>query len=434
MTRKSLALVILTRFLDAVILFYLVLIPVILVTGGVKVDLLGATIKATHAYTPLKFLIPLGLVRLFLSTQFKNALLVLASVAFVLVAAEIAIRLWDSPLAKPRWIHLHKASLELGWELVPGAAGVGKLGERYQISAAGLRDRDYPMEAPRGVVRIAAIGDSFTFGMGVNLEDSYAKQLEGILRTQGAQVEVMNFGVIGHNMWQHYAMLETRVLRYQPNLIVLGLFTDDIAASVPPHATSPNYQGQNPFEGDDVGDMLSHSALRNFLKHANELFEYKFRYRNESYMRNIPDRKKTVIETKNIMYRIESGKLEEEKLRQFYKAVKGFVALAKNADAEVVIVYIPDSVQLDEPQLQASNRLVANISREIGAAFVDATPALEAQDDVGDLYLFPFDAHNSPRGHNLIAQAIADKILDVGLLGIDANELFESPRTDAVIR
>lgn len=141
-----------------------------------------------------------------------------------------------------------------------------------------------------------------------------------------------------------------------------------------------------------------------------------------------------MLQPGNPMYVVMSGGSDDEQLRRFSKALQDFVTRAKHAGAEVLIVYIPDSVQLDEPQLQASNRLVANISREIGAAFVDATPALEAQDDVGDLYLFPFDAHNSPRGHNLIAQAIADKILDVGLLGIDANELFESPRTDAVIR
>jgi lysophospholipase L1-like esterase len=416
MTRKSLALVILKRFLDALIVFYLALIPVILITGGVKVDLADITIQATRVRTPLQYLILFGLVRLFISTELKNALLVLGSLVFTLFTAEIAIRIWDAPIAKPRWIHLHKASPTLGWELVPGATGMGKLGEHYQISAFGLRDREYQLDKPPDISRIAAIGDSFTFGMGVNLEDAYPKQLERILRAQGMQAEVMNFGVIAHSMWQHNAMLKTRVLQYQPDLIVLGLFTGDLHASVPPYTTSPDYRGKNPFEKEGVKGLLSRSALRNFLKHANALFEYKYRYRRESYMRSIPDRKKTFIETNNMMYKIMSGSLEEEKLRQIHKALKDFVALAKNADAEVLIVYIPDSVQLNEPRLQMSNRFVANICRETGVAFVDATLALEAEGHVQDLYLFPFDAHNNPRGHELIAQAAARRILSVGLL------------------
>ena len=189
MTRKSLALVILKRFLDALIVFYLVLIPVILITGGVKVDVADVTIQATRVRTPLQYLILLGLVRLFISTELKNALLVLGSLVFALFTAEIAIRLWDAPIAKPRWIHLHKASPTLGWELVPGAAGMGKLGEPYQISAFGLRDREYRLDKPPDISRIAAIGDSFTFGMGVNLEDAYPKQLERILRARGMQAE-----------------------------------------------------------------------------------------------------------------------------------------------------------------------------------------------------------------------------------------------------
>ena len=89
---KSLLNIIFKRFLDAGIIFYLILIPVILVTGGVKIDLMGASIKATHAYTPFKYLVPLVLIRLLVSVEFKNFLLVLGSVLFSLLIVELAIR------------------------------------------------------------------------------------------------------------------------------------------------------------------------------------------------------------------------------------------------------------------------------------------------------------------------------------------------------
>lgn len=232
---RSLLTIIFKRFLDIGIIFYLILIPVILATGGIKMDLLGISVKATHAYTPVSPLILLIFIRLLISVEFKSLLLVVTSVCFSLVLVELAIRLWDPPLARDWWITLHKASPVLGWELIPGASGVGKIGELYRINSAGFRDVEHPIEKRTDVKRIAAIGDSFTFGIGVNLVDAYPKQLEQILNRRNLTAKVINFGVVAHHMWQHYETLTRRALRYQPDLVVLGLFTDDLSASIPPY-------------------------------------------------------------------------------------------------------------------------------------------------------------------------------------------------------
>lgn len=54
--------------------------------------------------------------------------------------------------------------------------------------------------------------------------------------------------------------------------------------------------------------------------------------------------------------------------------------------------------------------------RQMEIPFLDMTPILEAEEDHKALYLFPFDAHNSPRGLNVIAETIADKVVELGLL------------------
>ncbi|AKS47111.1 acyl-CoA thioesterase-1 [Octadecabacter temperatus] len=46
-------------------------------------------------------------------------------------------------------------------------------------------------------VTIAALGDSLTQGYGLPIEDGFVPQLEGWLREQGADVEVINAGVSG---------------------------------------------------------------------------------------------------------------------------------------------------------------------------------------------------------------------------------------------
>lgn len=52
---------------------------------------------------------------------------------------------------------------------------------KIEISKQGFRDRVYPLDKSPGVTRIAFLGDSFVFGWGVNVENSFPKQLEKML-------------------------------------------------------------------------------------------------------------------------------------------------------------------------------------------------------------------------------------------------------------
>ena len=63
------------------------------------------------------------------------------------------------------------------WELRPGAEVDGCPGER--INRAGYRGPERPRARRPGTLRILALGDSSTFGMGLCWEKTYAALLEG---------------------------------------------------------------------------------------------------------------------------------------------------------------------------------------------------------------------------------------------------------------
>ena len=164
---------------------------------------------------------------------------------------------------------------------------------------------------------------------------------------------------------------------------------------------------------------MSKLSLWNFLKNANALFEYKYRYRRGySYLKGIEERKKKWGPENPIdaNYQIMAGKMEKKKYEDFSRVLEQFVREANVAGAKVLVVMIPDSVQLNEPDMQFANRFVARICAEIGVPFIDVTPILEAEEDHGSLYLFPHDAHNSPKGFRLIAESIGSQIIKLGLL------------------
>src|ERR1700760_2269664 len=69
------------------------------------------------------------------------------------------------------------------------------MGVDVAINAKGLRDRDLPYGRTPGILRILMLGDSFTEGWGVALEDTFAKRIERLYAQRGVAAEVINAGV-----------------------------------------------------------------------------------------------------------------------------------------------------------------------------------------------------------------------------------------------
>ncbi len=128
----------------------------------------------------------------------------------------------------------------LGYAHQPGAEGWWrKEGAAYvRISRAGFRDREHTREKPKGVFRIAVLGDSFTEALQVPIEQTYWAIAEGKLKDcpslDHRGVEVLNFGVSGYGTAQEWLMLQHKVWDYAPDLIVLAFFTgNDIRDNSP---------------------------------------------------------------------------------------------------------------------------------------------------------------------------------------------------------
>jgi hypothetical protein len=68
---------------------------------------------------------------------------------------------------------------------------------------------------------IAIVGDSFTFGQGVNDADTFAS---GLAVRLGPRARVLNFGVPGTSTDQHLLVVRTHVVRHRPTDLVLVVY------------------------------------------------------------------------------------------------------------------------------------------------------------------------------------------------------------------
>lgn len=148
--------------------------------------------------------------------------LVAAAAVATLLGVELLLR--AAGYSAPGW---YRPDPQLGWALRPGRSGwFTSEGRSFvRINSMGQRDREHSLGKPQDVYRIAVLGDAFSEGMQVALEETYwamlPEQLAGCGFQPGKRVEVLNFGVRGYGTAQAYLMLKTTALRYRPDLVLL---------------------------------------------------------------------------------------------------------------------------------------------------------------------------------------------------------------------
>jgi len=101
------------------------------------------------------------------------------------------------------------------------------------VNSQGMRaDREYSLEKPSNVCRIALLGDSYFMGYEVSLEDSIAGRLEARLKNGGYDVEVLNFSVSGFSTSEMIIQFQQQVSDYSPDITFLQLNASDFQENI----------------------------------------------------------------------------------------------------------------------------------------------------------------------------------------------------------
>jgi acyl-CoA thioesterase-1 len=96
-----------------------------------------------------------------------------------------------------------------------------------------------PVEAVGDPIRIVALGDSLTEGLGVDPESAYPAQLERRLQADGYAVEVINAGNSGETSSGALSRIDW-VLNLQPDIVILATGGNDGLRGIDPSVTAEN--------------------------------------------------------------------------------------------------------------------------------------------------------------------------------------------------
>lgn len=165
----------------------------------------------------------------------KNLLLISLSLLISIISCEIFARIYFELINeikphKPLFKENPKDQFDslMGWTHRPGVKVHQTYDERtvtYKINDKGFRDSlvvAYKKNLERK--RIVIIGDSFTFGHGVEETERYGNRLKEKL----GNVDMINLGVSGYSTAQQYLTLKNEGFKYQPDLVILGLYMSNI--------------------------------------------------------------------------------------------------------------------------------------------------------------------------------------------------------------
>jgi hypothetical protein len=156
-----------------------------------------------------------------IASRFANNFVLAAStVAILLVVAEIAARVVYHPENLGTVIHYDPT---LGWSLKPNSTSRSVDYHRHldyliRINSLGMREREVSLVKPSGRRRVLLIGDSVTFGTGVEAGWRFSDFMQ---RALGDDVEVINAGVPGWGLDQELIYFETFAHRLDPDIVVV---------------------------------------------------------------------------------------------------------------------------------------------------------------------------------------------------------------------
>ena len=256
----------------------------------------------------------------------------------------------------------------------------------------GLRSKTVGAQyAPRQAneYRIAIVGDSVTFGEGVEkTEDTFAEVLEDTLnRKQSAvKVKVFNFGASAYSVKVMAATLRHRMLEVEPNLVLMAIIPADFNLSRTPSVDAWGYLTDNKLSGF----LSKDSRLRLLLRKIHLLY----------FLRDIISSRLDNGETAEAI--IAAGQVPDS-----YAHIREFKELAEQHKLAYSVVLLPS--------LKSQFGNVSSQLTKDGITFVDLTN-LRDRFSAEQFQASRFDAHPSAIAHRSIGESLAEYILTNGLM------------------
>lgn len=263
----------------------------------------------------------------------------------------------------------------------------------YKKNKYNLRDDEFLIPKPSDNIRILILGDSFTFGSGVqNNKDIFPQILETKLNEENPfddikKIEVLNGGIPGSlpNKWVR--LYKNLVVDFDPDIVLIVFFLRD--------GTSEK----------SIPGFFNRITMEMTLRNQNSwLYQNFFSYR---ILRDLLDRS---IISSEYTKKLKNGYFGNEKQTRIWKRTQrnllSIKSLAQKNSAVVGFVIFPILVELNENYFfRDICNLLEEFSLSNGFPLHNLLPSFLGYYGP-DLWVSPYNQHPNEKGHHIAAESM----------------------------
>jgi lysophospholipase L1-like esterase len=354
--------------------------------------------------------------------RFARDTAIVLGVSFgLLIVLELLLRLFAPQSLTGRSVrgeHFSATDPLLGMRYIPEAVWRFRHPEyrvEYAINTDGFRDAKARSERkPPGVTRVLLLGDSFTFGQGVDYEQAWPVLAEQELERQGLKVDLVKAGMQGADTRSELILLRRLVKSYDADAVVVGFLINDLFTNVP----------YTPASGSEAPEPELAAVQRTVFRRDDQARTF--------HLLTLAQRIASASDVAYIaMYLAAPGRgeylrvpLPEVPRRQLEiteMLVRQMAAYCDSLGKPLIVFSMPQQFQViyartgrSDPQIDVSyyDRHFTQLAEAIGFEWVPTLEAfVEAEKTSGQDMFHRLDGHFTPAGNEVAAEVFMEKVL-----------------------
>jgi lysophospholipase L1-like esterase len=299
---------------------------------------------------------------------------------------------------------------ELEFKLKPDFRG-RQVGSEFQVSIStnslGFRDSKEFAKEKGGAYRILGLGDSITFGWGVEEDQAYLSRLGKVLESElGRKVETFNLGV-----WGYGTIQEVKVFRqfqdYKPDLVILEFFARNVYVEEAGNDLVDNYNFEQWYKTRDLPQEVRRKEREANRSHVNATKEFVAQHCNLCRIGVLVFGgfiRKGFHPRGNDQRTSVAWQITENELKEFDRDLGSM-------NIKCLLLWAPPL-----GMVQAKDDSVVATLRSFGLQNIKVISALDVLARSPEKYYYKLDTHWRPAGQEAVAEFLAQTIVTEGFL------------------
>lgn len=301
----------------------------------------------------------------------------------------------------------------------------------YEINKHGFRDRkDHLIPKPKGVNRVLLVGDSFTFGYGVDYDDSWPVIVEQRVEKTGInRIDFVKAGIEGMDTRTEFLLIKDLLLKYQCDVVVLGFLINDLYTNT---LYGIEDEKENLTKNDAVGKIrkMKNVSGDSWLEAAKRVFIRNDRNHNfhlltltkriaianddiycKLYLAS-PDRKQwlSIPLSSGYVKKRNITKLIFEKIAEYcYSFKKKLIVLS--IPQQFQVLYFEQSKKSANISVTVYDRYFSEVAKLNNFAWITTLDEFHNSKFNKDGLFYRLDGHLTPLGNQVVAEAFLQKIV-----------------------